>query len=363
MEKIILYIDTLCRGGAERVMANLANEFIHDFAEVIMVNDFIVDPKTPQYNISEEIRRYYLRGRLNDNLITKNIKRIINLRKFIREEKPDIVLSFKGRPNIRMLIATVCLPCIKIVSVRNDPTKEYGDSYLKRKIANVLFGLADGVVFQTHEALKYFSGRIQKKSTVIWNPVADVFYNVDSEEEKRNIISVGRLEPQKNQVLLIDAFAKIALKYPDEKLLIYGEGSLRNHLQRKIEELDLSERIMLCGDKESIENALGKGKIFVLPSDYEGMPNALLEAMAVGLPCIATDCPCGGPKEIVENGTDGILVPPKDIMTLAEAINDLELDDDKRKRLGDSAKRKAEMFRPDSIYRQWMSFMGQFVSK
>ena len=187
MEKIILYIDTLCRGGAERVMANLANEFIHDFAEVIMVNDFIVDPKTPQYNISEEIRRYYLRGRLNDNLITKNIKRIINLRKFIREEKPDIVLSFKGRPNIRMLIATVCLPCIKIVSVRNDPTKEYGDSYLKRKIANVLFGLADGVVFQTHEALKYFSGRIQKKSTVIWNPVADVFYNVDSEEEKRNI--------------------------------------------------------------------------------------------------------------------------------------------------------------------------------
>ena len=157
--------------------------------------------------------------------VLSNIKRILKLRKIIKAEHTDAVVSFMGPPNIRMLLATMGLKCRKIVSVRNDPYKEYGDGLVKM-VTNIIFRLADGCVFQTKEAAMYFSKNIQQKSKIIFNPVGKQFYEVKRVDNPKNIVTVGRLFLQKNHTLLIKAFSKLAHEFPDDNLIIYGEGEL-----------------------------------------------------------------------------------------------------------------------------------------
>lgn len=352
--KYIFYIDSMQLGGANRVMANLVNYFSSIGTQVVLINDIVPDKNVPEYEIADSVKRIFLD--IHDKSpITSNIRRIAKLRKMIKAEHADAVVSFMGPPNIRMLLATIGLKCRKIVSVRNDPYKEYGYGIVKR-IANIVFRLADGCVFQTKDASEYFSKTIQRKSKIIFNPVGKQFYRVKRADDPHNIITVGRLFPQKNHALLIRAFSKISLEFPEENLIIYGEGDLRHALEELVRKLDLESRVFLPGSASDIPEKLAEAKLFVLSSDYEGMPNALMEAMAVGVPIISTDCPCGGPEMLVRNGVDGILVPCGDVECLASALCQ-KLDDEKRETMGISAKQRAEIFREDIIYRQWENFV------
>ena len=224
--KILLYIDSMEYGGAQRVLLNLAINFINSGKEVVLVNDYEIPNNKPQYSVPDEIKHIYLRQVVNGNVVLKNIERIKTLRKIIMEEQPETVLSFLGNPNIRMLIATIGIKVRKIVSVRNDPRREYGKSWGARLTANLLFLFADGCVFQTEDAQSYFWEMTKKKSVIILNPVADVFFQTSHSAEPHDIISVGRFEYQKNHFLLMDAFSRIAQEFPEEKLIIYGSGSL-----------------------------------------------------------------------------------------------------------------------------------------
>lgn len=356
LKKIVMYIDTLAHGGAQRVMVNLAEYFNAIGVEVILINDFALESSQAQYQVSPEIKRYYLRKSVSGNLILKNLERIIRLRKVIKNEKSDCVLSFLGRPNKRMLIATIGLKTKKIVSVRNDPNREYGNKFYQKLSAQILFLLADGCVFQTNEAKSYFSKHTQRKSIVIYNPIGEEFYLIQRNTNSRNIITIGRLESQKNHCLLISAFSNIAEEFPKENLLIYGEGSLKGKLQDMIKNLDLEQRVFLKGDTKQVPKVLENAKLFVLSSDFEGMPNALMEAMAVGVPSISTDCPCGGPKEIIEDGKDGILVPCGSVEQLEIAIRKMLLQEEKRKKIGIKAKAKAQKFRAEIIYQKWYQY-------
>jgi glycosyltransferase involved in cell wall biosynthesis len=173
-----------------------------------------------------------------------------------------------------------------------------------------LYKKADGFVFQTEDAAKYFEGIIKCDSKIIPNPINPKFIKEPYKgEREKNIVTVGRLESQKNQKMLIEAFGKIESKYPEYSLLIYGDGSKKEELQDLIKEKGLENKVILKGKIDDVENVIDKAKMFVLSSDYEGMPNALMEAMALGLPCISTDCPCGGPRYLMENGKSGLLVP------------------------------------------------------
>lgn len=357
-KKIILYIDTMYRGGAQRVMANIANYLVDNGWDVILVNDFEPDKNVMQYQVSEKIRILYLRKELKGNKIAKNIERLIALRHIVKIESPYIILSFLGRPNKRMLISTIGLSCKKIVSVRNDPNKEYGDTKIKRKIINVLFHLADGIVFQTEGAAAYFDKKNKRKSCVILNPVDDKFYKIERKKQTRNIITLGRLEPQKNHRLLLQAYAKIANRFPDDDVIIYGEGSLKNDIERYKKEYGIDNRVKLYGNINHVEEKLASAKIFVLSSDFEGLPNALMEAMAVGVPCVATDCPSGGPRMLINNNEQGILVPCNDIDKMAEAMSKL-LSDKESEIMGKAAKRRAQIFRSGYILKQWEDFLAK----
>lgn len=171
------------------------------------------------------------------------------------------------------------------------------------------------------------------------------------------IVTCGRLTEQKNHRLLIDAFAEVQKIYPFATLKIYGEGVLREKLQNQIDSLNLNEKVFLMGATNDVAKALQTADLFVLSSDYEGMPNALMEAMAAGVPCISTDCPCGGPRELFGEDASDKLVPCNDSAQLAEAIcKVLETTKD-----GMTEKRHAETFKPDRVNQMWKDYVHDII--
>lgn len=348
--KILFYINTLGRGGAERVMVNLSGTLAEDPQnEIVFVTSKKIDR---EYELNPKIKRIdLLEESCNYGKIKKNMQLVKRLRNVVKSEKPNIAVAFTPEPNFRLLLATRKTKIKTIVSVRNDPKKEYPNAAYKF-LANHLYKKATKVVFQTKEAQDCFPTSIKAKSSIIMNQVNNAFYDARINEERKDIVSLGRLTSQKNHKLLIEAFAEIKNDI-SENLVIYGEGTLRNELEEFVKTLNLQNRVFFPGNTSDVINVLANAKIFVLSSDYEGMPNALLEALAIGLPCISTDCPCGGPSAVIENGENGILVPIKDKSALSAAIKNLVCDNDKAKKLGKNAKISAKAFSPETIICEW----------
>lgn len=353
--KILFYIDVMNSGGAQRVMSNLVNYFDGKGYQTLLVNDAPSNANIAEYEIADSVKRCYLSKGFQGNPIVKNLIRIKRLRSIVKREKPDVVLSFLGNCNKRMLISTIGLYCKKYVSVRNDPYKEYGSSFAKKKIAGCLFKLADGVIFQTEEAKQYFTANVVSKSRVIINPVKESFFDV-TRNAKNNIVTLGRLYEQKNHKLLIDAFGRIHDDI-DGNLYIYGEGPLRSELEEYIKRKNLQERVFMPGNTQNACEVLSQAKIFVLSSNYEGMPNALLEALASGVPCVSTDCPCGGPKLVISDGNNGLLVKCHNEEALADAIYKLWIDNDYRENIGRNAKENAKIFKSQRILELWENYL------
>ncbi len=357
MKKIVLYIDSMQRGGAQRVMSVLASHFVECGIETILVNDIVPVEGISEYTVSDQLKRIFL-----DEYITikgKTLNRILRLRKIINEYKPDCVLSFLGPPNIRMLIATIGCKCKKAVSVRNDPSKEYGVG-VRRLCAKAIFNLADKCIFQTKDAALYFSKRVRRRSRVIFNPVDNMFYKQKWRGKGDDLFMVGRLQPQKNHMLAIAAFGKIAYLFPQTRLVICGEGVLREKLEDEVQGLGLQDRVVFRGLVTDVASELINAKCFVMSSDYEGMPNALMEAMAIGVPSISTDCPCGGPHSLFsfDKKLAGILVPCRDKEKLIDAMKCVICDNDLRDSLHLLAKQRAEEFRTDTILKVWDDYLG-----
>ena len=151
MKKIAFYIDNTGRGGAQRVMCNLTEYFCGKGFEVVFINDFQLDSVKPQYNVNSNVKRVFLQESKDAGHF-----RVLKLRRVLKNEKPEITISFMRRPNVRMLIATIGLGIKKYVSVRNDPNREYGSSLFWKLITNCLFLLATGCIFQTTDAERYF---------------------------------------------------------------------------------------------------------------------------------------------------------------------------------------------------------------
>ena len=363
LRKLVFYIDSMKRGGAQRVMMNLCEHFAENSYQVVLINDYPSDENESVYKLSPIIKRVYLQPKYTRNPIVNNVIRIVKLRRILKYEKPDIALSFLAGPNIRLLLSATGLKQKTAVSVRNDPNKEYAKSGIKKAIARKLFELADGCVFQTEEARAYFTERVRQKSAVILNPVDEKFYKVKRRPQAGLIVTAGRLVKQKRQDVLISAFKLIEESNPEAQLLIYGEGPLMSQLVEQINTLELNKRVSLQGNISDIEDALSKGSVFVLTSDYEGMPNALMEAMAVGLPCISTDCPCGGPREL-EGGTESImLVECGDINGIVHSLNSILKDNAYSEKLGISAKERANYFKDHVIYEKWERYLETICGK
>ena len=247
-----------------------------------------------------------------------------------------------------------------IISVRNDPEIEYKNkiiNYIMRK----LYPLANGFVFQTQDAKDYFKTILKCKKEVIENPVNENFLktNYKGEREKK-IVAVGRLEPQKNYPLLIEAYKEVCAKHPEYNLEIYGEGSLKEYLLEITKRLKLEEKVIFKGESNQVWADIYKASAFVMSSNYEGMPNALLEAFCLGVPCISTDCPCGGPRSIITNDINGLLTKVGDIKGLTDAINRI-IEENIGVKFSNKASKERQKFKTNVICNKWKKFIEDIV--
>lgn len=360
MKKILFYINAIHEGGAERVMVNLAGQFAEVGYETVLLTSY---RDTWEYPLSDRVKRLTMEEEeIKQSRIMRNLSRILKLRKVCIEEKPDVIVSFMAEPNFRAVCATVGLPVKTIISVRNDPNKEYAGKIF-RFVGKVLLPMADGCVFQTEDAKDWFSQRLKEKSRVIYNAVKKDFYECVRTPIPGRIVTCGRLNPQKNHAMLIDAFSQIAAQYPEAQLCIYGEGDLRNTLQNQIDSLGLQDRVTLMGQTSNVLDVLQHAAVFVLSSDYEGMPNALMEALAVGVPSVSTDCPCGGPRTLINCDQNGVLVPVGDAAATAQALKNLLADKEYAERIGMNAREKAQDYYPTRVFQQWHDYLVQVVDE
>ncbi len=360
MKKLLLYIETLRRGGAEHVMSILANEIVKRGFEVVLVTNVHDDDSVNQYAVDERVKRYYLdEYHTSKNVISKTRNRINILKHIALKEHVDVALSFMCNSNIRLLLALRNTPIKTYISVRNNPSYEY--KHLKL-VAKTLFKEADGIIFQTQDALEWFPKAIQNKSRIIYNPVDEKFFTTQWKPERNRIVAFGRIVEQKNYEMLVAALKKVQVMIPTASLHIYGEDTTdsgeKEKLVQLIHDFSLDDSVFFEGNVADVDKELSKGSVFVLCSKFEGLPNAMMEAMAVGVPVVATDCPCGGPRLLSEHGHICHLVPLGDIDDLAKYITYLLIDEEHANTISKKEIVKSQEFKTEKIIDAWIDFMG-----
>ena len=351
--KIAFFIEHISNGGAERVITNLANSFSVHGHECVMITTL---RRNDEYFLDNRIKRYITQPQGYTDSHFGGFKRLRILRGILKKEKPEYLISFLNSALYHGVLTTRLLPIKSIISVRNDPNFDY-PSLFSRFLAKTLLPLSEGAVFQTEDAQKWFPKRLVKKSTLTFNPIAKAFYETEYLPTEKSFVAVGRLSQQKNFKLLINAFAKFNESNKEWILRIYGDGDLHQILSEQIAKLGLEEKVFMCGRSTNVPKDISKANIFIMSSDFEGAPNALMEAMAIGMPVISTDCPCGGPKMLIKDGVDGMLVGVGNKEQMVEKMHLLVNNEDFRKKLSKLAKEKALLFTEERVYNKWYNYL------
>lgn len=357
--RLTLVISNLASGGAQRVMTIMANAWACKGWQITLLTlDDGLEP--PFYDLHPAVmyRPLGLSGTSSTPMrgVLNNLKRLWVLRQAIIQDLPHVVISFMDKPNVLTMLATLRLGLPVIISERIDPAhhpigKEWG---LLRRWT---YPHCSCLVIQSHAALSYFSAKVRRRARVIPNPVMLPDSNETSPKyacrtKAKTVIAMGRLREQKGFDLLLKAFARVAPKHPEWSLVIWGEGRLRPPLERLRDEQGLQGRVCFPGLTQHPLEEMQRADLFILSSRYEGFPNALCEAMACGLGVISFDCP-SGPREIITDGVDGVLVPPEDVAALATAMDRLMSDNQERERLAAHARGVTERFAIQHVMEMW----------
>lgn len=336
MKKILFVIPTLSGGGAERVISVLSDELCKQGHNVGLLLSM---RKKDEYYLSPNVHLYVDETYDADagNPITRTCKRIKKIRSTVRDFKPDVVIPFLPSIMRDAYFATLGIKTCFVGTMRAAPINL---SNLANKVQDYLFNRSDVIYLQTSDQKKYLPKKAIPKAFVLPNPINSQLLPVQWQNHRGDfiqLISLGRLAEQKNYSLLIDAVVIVHEKFPNVKLSIFGEGALQGKLQKEIEEKNANSYITLCGRTNTPADELLKADIFVFGSNYEGMPNALMEAMAVGMPCVSTDCPTG-PRELIGDNERGLLIPIGDVSAMAESIIYMIENPTKAEEMGKKAK-------------------------
>lgn len=350
MAKIFLVIPTIKLGGAERVMTELANQWV---SENNIVHLILLAEGEQFYKLHKNIIVYQL-GLRNSNALIKfyNIFKIfIKFRMILKNNKPDFVLSFMDRYNVLTILASSFLNLKVFISDRSNPKSKIPNQlYILKKFT---YRFATGIIAQTSLANEIiYSNYKNKNIKTIPNPIKLVKFYPEINREKI-IINVGRLVPEKGQKYLIEAFSKII--DPEWKLFILGDGPLLGILNKQIEDLGIKERVTLVGAVSNVDEWLAKSSIFAFTSISEGFPNSLVEAMCAGLAVVSYDCDAG-PRDIIINKFNGVIIENKSINELTDVLRNLILDDCMREKIGEQAKEIKNRLNVKFIAKEYLDF-------
>ena len=337
-------------GGAEKSIINMANWLSRQGYDVTLAS---VEGEEKAFFIenSVDFKGYFVR---KTNKILTHFQIFINTQKAIRESLPDVVICFWIHPMFYMLLNPFFRNITKMYSERKDPKLEYG--YVAKILRNCILNSVEGIVFQTKSAQNYFRKKIINKSTVIHNPVYIKREEYPICKMDNRLVAVGRLNPQKNFSLLIDAFKELHKDFPELTLEIYGEGPLKTDLQNRINYYGLDKSVKLMGAHRDVLNRIYRARMFVLPSIYEGMPNALMEAMCLGIPVLSSDCPCGGPKELIKDGQNGYLFILNDKTDMLNKMKEI-LKRDNIDSLRNAEQEICDTHSEDIIFKRWVNYI------
>lgn len=357
MKKLMIVTHKMSGGGCERVIAQLLNCFAGDGIECILATECGVPSF---YDLPGSVRQVYLD--FDETLRSRRIPHAYKkLRKLVKKEKPDIVLALPEKVNVWTVLFLLGTGVPVVVSERNDPHR-HPENRIKRILRCLLYPFAKGFIFQTQDAADYFPKRIRSRGTVLDNPLDRSRIPAPYEGARRPVIAAaGRLHSQKNFAMLIRAFAQFYKTHHAYSLVIYGEGPERSELTRLASMLGVARSVELPGQSKTLLDEINDCAMFVLSSDYEGMPNVLIEAMACGLPCIATDCPIGGVRSLVEDGENGLLVCTGDEKRLVSAMCVVADDPELARRLGANAAKIQQRLDEAVVAAEWRRYLEQIA--
>lgn len=349
-------------GGAQRVVSLLCNELARQGHIVKLI--LYRERDREEYYISENVEVDVLPNRNDgENKISYYIRKLRELKKEIIEFDPDVIIPFLSEPMWYAYLAT-CFTKYRnriITTVRNNPHLFPKQRNIRWR-NNVLIFLSKACFVQNEEQKAYFPSVIRKKTFVLPNPVSDELFSSKRQDcDITKLITMGRLSGQKNHGMMIEAFAKLSEKYPQLCLDIYGDGDLKNSLDALICERGLEGKVCLRGITTDVKGALLSHGLFIMTSNYEGMPNALIEAMATGMPCISTDCPTG-PSDLIKTMESGILIPMNNVEKCAEAIEYMISNPEAAMKMGRRGREKIkESLVCERIAGQFLSYCDEYI--
>lgn len=346
--EITFVVSALHGGGAERVIATLANYMADrddDVTILMTAGDEVV------YQLSEKVQLISI-GQASGGNPLMRFKRLAAMRRYFKAHRQSHIVSFSTTINLFTIIASLGLKMDVIVSERNDPNR-----FRHKQLRDRIYALGGRFVFQTEDAANCFTKSIRERSYVIPNPIRTGLPEVYTGKREEKIAAAGRLEPQKNHKLLLEAFAGFHQSYPEYTLHIYGKGKLDQELKTLASELHIESHVAWEGFRADVLEQIRTYSMYVLSSDYEGISNSLMEAMALGLPCISTDCPIGGSRLCIQNGENGRLTPIGDCDALQGAMEWIAQDSDRAKTMGQRAAGIRERFSEEKICELWRTFI------
>lgn len=360
--KVAFIIPALGAGGAERVVTTLANGLVgmHE------IHIFTYSKSTSFYSLHSEISVHpLLEETAPSSSVLESLQLNWNLYRTLRYKvkhlKPDLLIGFLTTANVLSALVGRSLDIPVIISERNNPRIANTPRFW-RIFRRISYPLANILTVQTRTIGSFYTYLERKgKIRILPNPISpDLSKRRNDTIRESIVLNVGRLTPQKDQALLIRAFA--ALQAPNWHLIIAGEGPMEEKLKALAEDLGISHRVNLVGRTKDIASYYNRCGIFAFPSRFEGFPNALIEAMHFGMPCIATDCPTG-PSELIESGKNGFLLPVGDEEKLRESLEILIADAELRKEFGLAARKKVDKFKATTVIKQWEAMIYSIIPK
>lgn len=350
--KAVIFIPTLTAGGAERVASILANEWSH--YKNVSVTIILLFDNPIFYSIDSDVKVVSLGMSVN----VGPMKRMMNilwsifaLRKAIKAEQPDFVLSFMQKYNVFCLASVFGTNIPITVAERDSPTEKL--PYIRLILLRLLYGFAKGTTVQSQKGMDFITHETsQKRIKILQNPIAQLVAAKDRKPEKI-ILNVGRFVPKKGHKDLLHAFA--ALDDPEWTLVLCGDGPLRAELESLALELGIQNKVTFMGTVTDVSVWLARAGVFAFTSYREGFPNALAEAMIAGLPVVSYDCDTG-PSEMIDHKENGFLVPVGDINGFTEILVQLIQDDDLRHKVAQKASQLAQTLAPITIAKQYFEF-------
>lgn len=393
LDKVTLVIHALHSGGAERVLARLANHWAAAGVTVTVITlDAVASDVFP---LHAAVRRIGLAAmqpsRSRGQAVCRNLARLRRLRQAIRRAGARRVISFTDKMNILTLLACLGMRREVVIAERSDPRHQRLSPGWER-LRRWSYPRCRTLVVQTEAVAQWGRTLVGARPVVVipnaaapWPPGAEggpatatdaparapsvgpaepvavpagVQHPPLTAAPRHTVLAMGRLSREKGFDLLVRAFAQVTARHADWDLLIVGEGPERAALERLIAESGCRGRIALGGWTDAPHAALQHADLFVLPSRYEGFPNALLEALAGGLPAISFACD-SGPREILRHEVDGLLVPPEDVAGLAAALDRLMADPDARQRFSRHAREALTRFSETDFFRRWDALLAE----